>query len=467
MGHKKMNIFDMVLFSVCGMVVLDTVGASAAMGVSSFTLWMIGILCFFLPYGLMCAELGSSFPQEGGIYVWVKNAYGDFFAHMTSWFFWINNCFWIPSVFVLFTGILASIFFPQMSNLSQMIFGIVLIWISMVVGIFDLKISKWVPNIGAIFKISILLILGFFGLFFGLKNGFANEFSVQGLKVNWGDTLAYAGIVVFNFMGFDLVSTVGDQLNNPKKDIPRMIILAGLLTAGLYMFATYGLLCAIPQVDINIVTGITDAFQVMFVQMVGTQFLWAFKLLSAAVLFTFVANVITWAIAANNVMGQAGINKTTPAVFSHRYKRYGTPDYCYYIMGIISTVLLVGNYIGVENIAQIFWTLFALSALIFLIPYLLVFPGVIILRKKYPDIERPYLIPGGKWGLYLSVFMGELFMLLTCIMFFIPPEDTTNVLRYELSLIVLILITTAVGVWMYLSGKKRSSFPVENAKHQA
>ncbi|ATW24433.1 hypothetical protein DCMF_06220 [Candidatus Formimonas warabiya] len=185
-------------------------------------------------------------------------------------------------------------------------------------------------------------------------------------------------------------------------------------------------------------------------------------MLSAAVLFTFVANVITWAIAANSVMGQTGINKTAPAVFGHRHKKYGTPDYCYYIMGAVSTLLLAGNYIGIENIAQIFWTLFALSALIFLIPYLLVFPGVIILRKKYPDLERPYLIPGGKFGLYLTVFLGEVFMLLTCIMFFVPPEDTTDVLRYELSLVVLILITAAVGVGMYLRGKKRSSLPAEN-----
>jgi amino acid transporter len=456
MGRKNLNLFDMVLFSVCGMVVLDTVGASAAMGVSSFTLWMVGIVFFFIPYGLMCAELGSSFPQEGGIYVWIKEAYGEFFAHMTSWFFWINNCFWIPSVYVLFASIMASIFFPEMSTSSQILIGIALIWISMVVGVFDLSISKWVPNVGAIFKIFVLVFLGGVGIIYGLQNGFANEFAVEGLKVSWGETLAYAGIVVFNFMGFDLVNSVGDQLHNPKKDIPRMIIMAGVLTAGLYMFATYGLLCAIPRGEINIVTGITDALQVMFTQILGPQFLWAFKLISAAVLFTFLANVITWAIACNNVMGQAGRFKTAPAVFSHRHKKYDTPDYCYYIMGIVSTLLLVGNYIGVENIAQVFWTLFALSALIFLVPYLLVFPGVIILRRKYPNIERPYVIPGGKIGLYLSVFLGELFMFLTCVMFFIPPEDATDVLRYELSLVVLIAIVVAVGVWMYLRSKKRN-----------
>ncbi|ATW24434.1 hypothetical protein DCMF_06225 [Candidatus Formimonas warabiya] len=239
MDPKKMDIFDMVLFSVCGMVVLDTVGASAAMGVNSFTLWALGIVCFFLPYGLICAELGSSFPQEGGIYVWVKNAYGDFLAHMTSWFFWINNCFWIPSVFVLFSGIMSSIFWPEMSPFHQMILGIVLIWVSMFLGIFDLHISKWIPNMGAILKMLILVILGGFGLIYGISHGFANAFTWQGLRVDWGATLAYAGIVVFNFMGFDLVSTVGSQLRNPKKDIPRMIILAGILVAGLPPLACF------------------------------------------------------------------------------------------------------------------------------------------------------------------------------------------------------------------------------------
>lgn len=453
MSEKKMNLFDMVLFSVCGMVILDTVGASAAMGVSAFTFWIFGIVFFFLPYGLMCAELGSSFPEAGGIYTWIRNAYGEFWAHMTSWFFWINNCFWIPSVFVLFTSIFISIFFPDVPKSGQIIMGVALIWISMFIGVYDLKVSKWVPNVGAVIKIFVLLFLGISGMVFGFRNGFSNEFSWSALKVDWRTTFGYAGIVVFNFMGFDLVSTVGDKLDNPKKDMPKMIIAAGLLTSGLYIFATFGLLCAIPQNEINIVTGITDAFKIMFVGVLGEQFLWIFYILTAAVLFTFVANVITWAIAANNVMGQAGLNKTMPGVFGHYHKKYGTPDYSFYIMGAISTVLLIGNYIGTENIAEIFWTLFALSALIFLIPYLFVFPAVIILRKKYRDIERPYVIPGGKLGLYLTVFLGECFMALTCVMFFMPPEDTSNVLGYELKLVTMILITTAVGVWMYIRSK--------------
>lgn len=463
MSEKKVNLFDMVLMSVCALVVLDTVGASAAIGMQSFTLWIAGIFLYFMPYGLICAELGSSFPQDGGLYVWIRKAYGDFLGTMTSWFFWINNAYWIPSVYVLFTGMFASIFAPDMPMFWQAAMGIGLVWLSVAVGIMDLRISKWVPNIGAIIKMLVLGILGFFGLAYGLKHGFANQFSMSGMKLSWNNTIVYGAVIVYNFMGLDVISTMAEKVKNARRDIPKAILLTGILTSAFYIFATFGLLCAIPYDQINIVTGITDAFYTMFVELLGVKFLWLFKLLSALVLFTFFSNVVVWALASNNVMGQTGLDAKAPAVFGHRHKKYGTPDYAFYIFGVVATVLLIGNYIGIEDVQQIFWNLFALSSLVYLIPYLLLFPGVIILRKKYPNIERPYVIPGGKPGLYLAVFLAEFFMAVTCIMFFVPPEGTVNIFRYEATLIFMILLTALVGVWLYQKGKKGAK--VEDPDH--
>jgi amino acid transporter len=123
-------------------------------------------------------------------------------------------------------------------------------------------------------------------------------------------------------------------------------------------------------------------------------------------------------------------------------------------MGIIGTVLLIGNYIGMKNIQQIFWTLFALASILLLAPYLLMFPAVIKLRRDAPDVPRPYRIPGGKIGLWISVILGEFFILLACVFFFVPPKNTTNVLRYELSLIIGIVSTVAIGILIYVRNKK-------------
>ncbi len=101
---KVFGLFSMVLFSVSAILVADTVGSSAAMGVQGLGFWIILGLLFFIPYGFVTAELGSAWPDEGGIYVWVKTAFGPGWGTVTSWMYWVNVALWAPSVFVLFIG---------------------------------------------------------------------------------------------------------------------------------------------------------------------------------------------------------------------------------------------------------------------------------------------------------------------------------------------------------------------------
>ena len=76
MQEKKVNLLKMVGFTVTGIVVLDTFVAPAAMGVSSFTVWLLTAVLFFIPYGLINAELGAAYPDDGGIFAWLKRAFG-------------------------------------------------------------------------------------------------------------------------------------------------------------------------------------------------------------------------------------------------------------------------------------------------------------------------------------------------------------------------------------------------------
>ena len=109
----------MTLFTVCAILVMDTLAPSAAIGTSSISWWMITLVLFFIPYGLITAELGSTYPEQGGLYVWVKNAFGEKWAARTTWLYWINVALWMPSVYVLFAGMFAQLFYPDMSLWMQ------------------------------------------------------------------------------------------------------------------------------------------------------------------------------------------------------------------------------------------------------------------------------------------------------------------------------------------------------------
>ena len=454
---RKLRLFDIVLFNVSAVLGLDIIGAGAVMGVGGMTWRFIGILFFFIPYGFVSAELGSTWPQPGGIYVWTKMAFGDFWATIASWMYWMNTIYWIPSMYVTFAGTFTSVFFPGMpasgQSLVQAALGTLLIWCTVYLGIKNITLSDFVTNIGALMKAVLFFMLGALGVLYGLRNKLANSFAWPNWKITWDSTMAFAPVIVYSFIGIELVNSFSDKLKSPKKDIPRAVILSGLLVSFLYLFSAFGVLAVFRAEDVNIVTGISDSFNLLIAKTLGAGFKWLFFFMIISLFLALFAFVFAWAFGSNSIIVETGLAKKVK-LLGHRHPKYDSPDYAFYVMGIIGTVLLIGNYIGMKNIQQIFWTLFALASILLLAPYLLMFPAVIKLRRDAPDVPRPYRIPGGKIGLWISVILGEFFILLACVFFFVPPKNTTNVLRYELSLIIGIVSTVAIGILIYVRNKK-------------
>ncbi|MDK2463269.1 MAG: amino acid permease, partial [Candidatus Korarchaeota archaeon] len=182
---KVLKYWDLFLFNVCAIVVLDTVASSAAIGMQTFFWWFITLVLFFIPYGLITAELGSAWPSEGGLYVWIKEAFGEKWAVMTSWLYWINVAIWMPSVYVLFSGTFATVFAPNLGVWGQTAIAIVMTWLTVAAGILELGKSKWIPNIGAVVKAIVLLGLGVLGIYWIGSKGFANPFTARDLLPSW------------------------------------------------------------------------------------------------------------------------------------------------------------------------------------------------------------------------------------------------------------------------------------------
>ncbi len=457
---KKLRLVDIVLFNVCGILSVDTIAAGASMGVQGMTWRILGILLFFVPYGLATAELGSTWPKPGGIYVWTREAFGDFWGTMVSWLYWINVIYWMSSMFVTFSAIFLSAFFPGLSQSSttllQTFIGIALVWTIVYLGRKNITMSDLVTNAGAFIKTILFLLLGVFGILFALRDKLANNFSPANWMITWDSTLAFMPVVVYNFLGFELVSSFSDKLDNPRKNIPKAIWIAGSMIAFLYILSAFGILAIFSANEINIVTGISDAFRTLIARTMGQEFLWLYYVLIVVFLLSLYTFVFAWAYGANCVIAETGLDKKVK-ILGHKHAKHGSPDYAFMTMGIIGSMLIIGNSIGMPNIQQIFWTIFALSSVIFLLPYLLMFPSVLRLRVLHPDKDGPYSIPLGKIGLWTTVFLGEFFILMAVIFFFIPPKGTVNVLRYELSLSVGIFVTLAVGLIIYFKTKRNPS----------
>lgn len=448
---KKINLTQTVLFTVASILVLDSFVAPAIIGVSSIPLWIIMAIIFFIPYGLLSAELGASYPDDGGIVSWVGRAFGEFPSVLVGWMYWINVAFWMPAVFTAFSGWLTLGVFPGMSMVVQAIIAVVMCWLVVYIGVRGIDLSVFVSNIMAVLKMAMLLIFGILGVVYAIKHGTANDFtSLKNWIPSWDNTLIYGAVIVYNLMGFELIGSIGSKIENPKHTIPRMTIIAGAAITFFYAFGTFGVLAALPSSEINEVDSFVYALQELC-SVFGPAQNVIFTILILLSIVTLVANMITWAMGANESFMAAGLDKRSK-LLAHRHKKFDTADNLYYIMGIISTILIILNYALSGDANDIFWTIFSFASIVFLVNYLFMFPAAIKL-KYTDDTPREYAVPGGKFGMWVAAILCFLFVGLA-IYFLIDWDFTAYPFWMQL---IGVIITVFTGWLLYKSGKKKSA----------
>ncbi len=442
-GFKKvLRSLDMTLFTVCAILVIDTLAPSAAIGPSSISWWLITLVLFFIPYGLITAELGTTYPEQGGLYIWVKNAFGEKWAARTTWLYWINVALWMPSVYILFAGMFAQLFFPEMSLWTQILIGVIMTWITVGIGSIKMDIGKWIPNIGAILKALIMVVIGVGAFIFAAKNGVANDLSLSKLLPSWDAGLAFLPVIVYNFMGFELMSGASGEMKNPGKDIPRAIIISGILIAVFYILGTVGILMALPLEDLGLVSGIVDTLQIL---LGGTTIGNALVIiLGVGALYTFMANMVTWTMGANRTAAEAAKENELPAIFGREHPVHKTPVGAFIITGLVSTAVIVAYGFMAGSAEDLFWTLFAFSSMVFLIPYLILFPAFLRLRKTDADVERPYRVPGGKVGAVIMAVICELFIIQAVVFFVYVPGQPMD-WAFAAPVLIGVVLTLIIG----------------------
>lgn len=392
MGNgKTLRLRDMTLITVSAILLLDTVAASASVGVSSLFWWAFLGLTFFIPYGLMNAEMGTTYPEKGGIYAWVRDAFGGRWASRITWSYWVNNLLWTPSLFILFAGVFNQLFDFELGLAGQIVLGIALLWLTVLVNIASLDIGKWVPNVGAGIKIVVFLVLIYGAFSYTSQHGVANEINWESVWPSTEDGLKYLSTIIYGMLGFELICAAPDEIRNPSRDIPRAILLSGLIIIALYSLGTFAVLVAIPIENINLVEGLVDTLYLFFG---GTPLGKAFALsLGVGIMYTFFSNAVTWCIGCNRAAAEAAAEGELPTFLSIEHPKFKTPLGAAITTGVVGTfvIVLYGALSGSNE--ELFWSLFACSAVIFLLPYAGMVLAFARMRVADPDKPRPYRLP--------------------------------------------------------------------------
>ncbi|MCU0296211.1 MAG: APC family permease [Candidatus Nanopelagicales bacterium] len=412
---RALRMFDMILFSVCAILLLSQVTLTAQIGPSAIAWTVLMIALFFLPYGLMTAELGSTYPDTGGIYSWIVRAFGNRWGTRVSWWYWLNVALWVPSVYLMFSVVLSDMFFPDLGFWPQVGIAMVLIGINWMVNVLTLDTGKWVSNLGALITVGVIALIGVAGFVAWNTDGSATDWSGAAMMPTASSIALALPIIIYNFLGFELMSSASNEMRNPRRDVPRTIVIAGVLIGAFYLISTVGMQVVMPAEEISETSGLMDVLTAVF----GSGVL--ITIVGIGILYAFFAALIPWTIGANRAAAEAAEQGDLPPVFKRMSAKHRTPVGAAGLTALVSAAitLIYGVLFSVTNgdIDSLFWSLFAFSSIVFLLPYVVMSLAFVRLRRIDADAHRPYRVPGGTVGAWLSAVL-VLVLLAAAVFFF-------------------------------------------------
>ena len=455
--RRVLGMRDVTLFTISAILVIDQLTASASIGPSVLGWWLLTLVLFLVPSALISAELSTAYPDQGGIYVWIKKAFGARMAARTTYWYWVNVALWMPSVFLLFAGMFAEMFVPDLGKWPQTFIALGLTWAVVGIGIQRLDVGKWVNNLGAIFKAVIILALIGGGIWVAATEGAANPMNARELLVpNFDAAKFFLPVLVFQLLGFELVATMADEIKKPTKVMPRAIGLAGGALSLLYVGGTIGILLALPLEDLGLVAGLIDTFKAIFGSSAAGEA--AVYALGIAGLYTLVTNMTTWSMGANRAAVEAAQGGELPEVFGREHPRNRTPVAAYLLTGLVSSGVLLLTTALLDDQDTLYYAIFAASSVVFLLPYVLMFPTFLKLRRDDPDTPRPYRAPGGTAGAWALTVLTTAAILVSVFLFLWTPGVAID-WAYTGALVGIVAVTLVVGEVLVARAMRRPRVP--------
>jgi amino acid transporter len=428
--HKVLRRWDLVFFSVCALVGLDAVAGLAKSGLwESVTWFVIFIFIYILPYGLITSELGAAFPAEGGIYTWVRMAYGKLAAGISAMLYWIANPIWIGGTLAAVSIAAINSFFMKPNGhadlgwLPSTIIGLIFVWANIGIAVVSLKHGKWAGNIGAYLKAAAVVFFSILVIGFLIKKGLpAGHAPISGLKPSITGFLAVIGLIVFLVTGFELEAGASEEMVNPQHDVPIGVLRSGVLSTILYIAVVAGILIALPEKTVAGVSGFTGSFQTVNQAVFGTgggaKFLG--YIFAIIIILTLVGSGSVWILGSCRVQALVALDGAAPR-FLGRFSKQGTPSVMAILSGIIGSLFVIYLLAVLKgSLTNFFSLMLDLAVSTTVLAFIFMFPAVITLRKKFPDVHRPFRVPGGTFGLWLCVILTEACVILTGFTFLWP-----------------------------------------------
>lgn len=456
--RKTMGFWDVLLFNIATVLGPRWIAAAGHNGTSSISLWVLAAVFFFVPGALVINELSSRFPEEGGLYVWSREAFGPFHGFVAGWTYWIYTFFYFPGLLLASASMAAYIIGGRGSVLAsdrtfQLVVSLAILLVAVVLNIIGLNIGKWLQNAGGVGTYLPLLMLVGIAAVVCWRYGSATHFTIANMMPTWNwDTVNFWSQIAFAFTGLELVSAMSEEVRDPRRTLPRAVFGAGALIALMYIVGTFAILSLVPAADLDPQSGVFHAITIGSVALrVG------FLGILAAVLVTVgnAGGVGSTVAGIARVPFVVGVDRYLPAAFGRIHPRWKTPYVSILVQASISAAILLGSQIN-ETTQGAYQKLIDAGIILYFIPFLYMFAAVIKLAGRKDRKENPHavLVPGGIPGVWVCGGLGFVVVFMGILLSLMPPGNTSNQLGFFLTLVVGTAASVLLGLILYWRGSR-------------
>ena len=453
-----MGFWDVLLFNVAAVLGPRWIAAAAHNGPSSIILWILAALGFFLPTALVVMELSSRFPEEGGLYAWAKDAFGDFHGFVAGWTYWIYSVFYFPALLLASTAMSAYVIGPRGAELAQnrtflLTGSFVLLGVAVILNIVGLNIGKWLQNAGGVGTYLPMLILLVVAFLVWLRHGSVEQFTWSSLIPHWNwDTVNFWPQLAFAFTGLEMAAFMSEEIHEPHRTIPRGILGSGFSIAAMYIAGTVAVLVLVPAAQVDPKSGMFQAIT----SGSGLLRVGALGMLAAVLVSVGNAGGVGTSVAATARLPFAiGIDSYLPPIFGQLHPRWKTPYVSILVQAGFSAIVLLAIQVN-QSVNGAYQILVDATNAIYFISLLYMYAAAIRLAyaRDRKESSNVVLIPGGKPGVWLAGSLGFLVVLAGIILSLIPPGEATNKWLFEAELLACIVGSVCMGLALYYRGAR-------------
>ncbi|PSJ62921.1 putative glutamine/gamma-aminobutyrate antiporter GadC [Pseudaminobacter soli (ex Li et al. 2025)] len=425
----KLSVLTLAIMNVTAVVSLRGLPSEATYGLTSVFYYIFAAVFFLIPVSIVAAELATGWPEKGGVFRWVGEAFGPRWGFLAIFLVWVESTIWFPTV-LTFGAVAIAFARPDQkwdealaaNKLYTIAIVLIVYWAATWVTLHGLKsasrIAKWGGMIGTIIPAAILIVLGFTYFLSGhhIEVPLAWHDLVPDFT-NFNNLVLAAGIFLF-YAGMEMNAIHVKEIDNPSRNYPLAILISSIITVAIFVLGTLAIAFIIPASQINLVQSLLITYDSFF-KVFGID--WLSPIMAIALAFGVLGGVTVWVAGPSTALSVVGRAGYLPPFFQ-RVNEHGAPSHILIVQGLIVTFLSI-MFVVLPSVQAAYQILSQLTVTLYLIMYLLMFAAAIHLRYSEPNTPRPYKVPFGSGGMWLFAGIGLIGSFIAFVLSFVPPSQ--------------------------------------------